>query len=103
QRTENREQTDAAVRAILAPSFDRAFQEPTMRQRGPFLLIACLLVVLLGFTRANRARGEAGGEAGFVSIFDGKTLKGWHVSAKSGHSRASNNRSGGRWVVEDGA
>ena len=40
---------------------------------------------------------------GFVSLFDGKTLTGWHVSAKSGHSRASGNKSGGKWVVEDGA
>jgi hypothetical protein len=42
-------------------------------------------------------------DTGFVSIFDGKTLKGWHVSAKTGHSRASKNQSGGRWVVENGA
>ena len=41
--------------------------------------------------------------AGFVSIYDGKTLAGWHVSAKSGHSGASKHESGGRWVVEDGA
>lgn len=40
---------------------------------------------------------------GFVSIFDGQTLKGWHVSAKTGHSRASGNQSGGKWVVENGA
>ena len=40
---------------------------------------------------------------GFVPIYDGKTLSGWHVSAKTGHSRASTNRSGGKWVVEDGA
>jgi 3-keto-disaccharide hydrolase len=39
----------------------------------------------------------------FVSIFDGKTLKGWHVSAKTGHSRASKNQTGGKWVVENGA
>jgi hypothetical protein len=39
----------------------------------------------------------------FISIFDGKSLKGWHVSAKTGHSRASTNRTGGRWVVENGA
>ena len=43
------------------------------------------------------------GDAGFVSIFDGKSLKGWHVSAKTGHSRASKNQTGGRWVVENGA
>ncbi len=36
-------------------------------------------------------------DSGFVSIFDGKTLKGWHVSGKTGHG------TGGRWVVEDGA
>jgi hypothetical protein len=40
---------------------------------------------------------------GFVSIFDGKTLKGWHVSAKTGHSKASGNKTGGKWVAEDGA
>jgi hypothetical protein len=40
---------------------------------------------------------------GFVSIYDGQTLAGWHVSVKTGHSRASTNQSGGRWVVEDGA
>jgi hypothetical protein len=42
-------------------------------------------------------------EAGFVSLFDGRTLNGWHVSAQTGHSRASGNKSGGRWVVENGA
>lgn len=42
-------------------------------------------------------------EEGFVSLFDGKSLKGWHVSAKTGHSVASKNMSGGKWVVEDGA
>jgi hypothetical protein len=35
--------------------------------------------------------------AEFVTIFDGKTLKGWHVSDKTGHG------TGGRWVVEEGA
>lgn len=40
---------------------------------------------------------------GFVAIFDGKTLDGWHVSAKTGHSGASGHKTGGRWVVEDGA
>jgi hypothetical protein len=37
------------------------------------------------------------------TLFDGKTLRGWHVSAKSGHSRASGNTTGGKWVVQDGA
>lgn len=43
------------------------------------------------------------GEDGFEDLFDGKTLKGWHVSAKTGHSAASKNKTGGKWVVEDGA
>lgn len=40
---------------------------------------------------------------GFVPLFDGKSLAGWHISAKTGHSRASKNQSGGKWVVENGA
>jgi len=42
-------------------------------------------------------------DAGFEAIFDGKSLQGWHASAKTGHSRASQQKSGGKWVVEDGA
>ncbi len=42
-------------------------------------------------------------DTGFFSIFDGSSLDGWHVSSHSGHSRASNNQSGGRWFVHDGA
>src|SRR5947207_11837820 len=40
---------------------------------------------------------------GFVPIFDGKTLQGWHASAQTGHSSASKHQTGGRWVVENGA
>jgi len=42
-------------------------------------------------------------EEGFVPIFDGHSLSGWHVSAQTGHSRASGNKTGGKWIVEDGA
>ena len=42
-------------------------------------------------------------DAGFVPIFNGTDLTGWTVSAKTGHSRTSGNKSGGRWVVETGA
>jgi hypothetical protein len=42
-------------------------------------------------------------ETQFVTIFDGKTLKGWHVSPKTGHSRASNHQSGGKWFIQEGA
>lgn len=41
--------------------------------------------------------------AGFVPLFNGRDLQGWHISARSGHSAASQNQSGGRWVVENGA
>jgi hypothetical protein len=54
-------------------------------------------------TTLGLAADEKLSDAGFVAIFDGKTLAGWHVSAQTGHSRASMNRSGGKWVVEDGA
>jgi len=37
-----------------------------------------------------------------MPIFDGQTLQGWHVSAKTGHSGASKHQSGGKWVVEEG-
>src|SRR5215213_807344 len=43
------------------------------------------------------------GTNGFITIFDGKTLNGWHPSAKTGHSRASKNESAGKWIVQDGA
>jgi hypothetical protein len=62
--------------------------------------------VLIGGVAALRVPAEEkpkSDETGFVSIFDGKTLKGWHASAKTGHSKASDHKSGGRWVAEDGA
>ena len=64
----------------------------------------CLLTLTTLFTGlAFSLSAQTKNEEGFISIFDGKTLKGWHVSTKTGHSRKSNNQSGGRWVVEDGA
>jgi len=42
-------------------------------------------------------------DAGFVKIFDGKSLDGWKISAKTGHSNASKGKSGGKWVIENGA
>lgn len=52
---------------------------------------------------AAAAPGLAQDAGGFAPLFDGQTLKGWHVSTKTGHSAASKHQSGGRWVVEDGA
>jgi hypothetical protein len=68
--------------------------------------LAAGLSALLGLGVLGTAKQEqqpAAAEKGFVSIFDGKTLKGWHVSAKSGHSAKSKHTRGGRWVVQDGA
>jgi hypothetical protein len=55
------------------------------------------------FSLASLAWGAETQEAGFRSIFDGQTLKGWHASAQTGHSGKSGHKSGGRWVVENGA
>jgi hypothetical protein len=52
---------------------------------------------------ADLPRPEKFDETGFVKIFDGKSLDGWKVSAKTGHSRTSKNQSGGKWEVKDGA
>lgn len=69
-----------------------------MRSR---LLVLIALAPL--FATAAPPKPEKFDDTGFEAIFDGKTLKGWTVSAKTGHSGTSKNKSGGRWVVEDGA
>ncbi len=61
-----------------------------------------LLIALIGSTISMPLFAQKA-EDGFIHLFDGKTLSGWHVSAKTGHSRTSGNTSGGRWVVENGA
>jgi hypothetical protein len=70
-------------------------------RRAAFLLPLTAALACLALSGADRK--EKPDEKGFKSIFDGKTLKDWHVSAESGHSGASKHKSGGRWVVEDGA
>jgi hypothetical protein len=67
------------------------------------LTTAAALVALLTSARAEPPKPESFDNTGFVSIFDGKTLNGWKVSAKTGHSRTSKNESGGKWEVKDGA
>lgn len=58
---------------------------------------------ILAVACAGFLHGLQADEPGYVTIFDGKDLKGWHVSAETGHSRVSKNKSGGTWVVKDGA
>lgn len=70
----------------------------------PFAAAITLTVLLLSSSAsAADFKREKFDDAGFQSIFDGKTLSGWHTSAQSGHSNASKHKSAGRWVVEDGA
>lgn len=56
-----------------------------------------LLLVLLAPGLLQAQDGQ------WITLFDGKSLAGWQVSAKSGHSAQSGYKSGGRWVVEEGA
>lgn len=55
--------------------------------------------VLLALHSVGLAQEKSRG----VAVFDGKTLAGWTIGAETGHSRASKNKSGGKWVVEGGA
>ena len=62
-------------------------------------IVFTLVFAVAGFSVATRAaadefKRETFDETGFVSIFDGRTLSGWHVSAQSGHSGASKHTSG---------
>lgn len=63
-------------------------------------LLTCFVLAAFSFRSADAQETSADG---FVPIYDGKTLAGWHVSAQTGHSRASKNQSGGKWIVEEGA
>lgn len=65
---------------------------PTSIQTTGMLVVALHALVL-----------SAADQEGFTPIFDGRTLHGWHVSAKTGHSGVSHHQTGGRWVVENGA
>lgn len=62
----------------------------------------CLAVVMvLGSTSGGTATAPS--TETWETLFDGQSLKGWRISAESGHSRTSGHTSGGRWVVENGA
>ena len=66
------------------------------------LLLAAALVAA-GAGAADLPTPEKFTDDGFVKVFDGKSLAGWTVSAKTGHSGTTKNKSGGKWVVEEGA
>jgi hypothetical protein len=66
-------------------------------------LVPAAAVAGLLAARADLPKPETFDDAGFTPIFDGKTLTGWSVSAKTGHSATSKHTSGGKWEVKDGA
>lgn len=70
-----------------------------MNPSRPFL--AALAVFTLA--AAPAFADEKPSNEGFTTIFDGTSLKGWHISTKSGHSKKSGGTSGGKWEVKDGA
>ncbi|MBM3825035.1 MAG: DUF1080 domain-containing protein [Verrucomicrobia bacterium] len=59
--------------------------------------LALLITLIIGVNAAEPDKD------GWQTLFDGKTLTGWHVSSKTGHSHTSKNTSGGKWEVVDGA
>jgi Domain of Unknown Function (DUF1080) len=70
--------------------------------RSIAIIAAIALAGLFASARAELPKPEKFTEEGFVPIFDGKTLDGWKVSAKTGHSNASKNKTGGKWEAKDG-
>src|SRR5262245_19713335 len=97
-------ETVTAVGPRLKPevdSFGTAFQlnKPHLRPFN-FLIMKHPLAAVAVLLTCSIAAAQEKVADGFVTLFDGKSLAGWHVSAKTGHSRASKNQSGGKWVVE---
>lgn len=70
-------------------------------RRVAWYRIVLVIVVWCGLVGPAALGGESVPRAddtqGFISLFDGRSLKGWHVSSQTGHG------TGGRWVVEQGA
>jgi hypothetical protein len=73
-----------------------------MRFLLPITAAALLAALVIPAPVPTRAEDRPSDE-GFTPIFDGKSLAGWKVSAKTGHSRTSKHTSGGKWEVKDGA
>jgi len=74
---------------------------PTDLTRRELLSLGALAAVV----PATLVRAAAAGAAtsSWTPIFDGQSLAGWRPAPKSPHSRASANKTAGRWVVEGGA
>lgn len=68
-----------------------------MSRSGAILATAIVAGAVCAFVMEGIEPPPKPGDGGFVSIFDGRSLQGWHISSKTGHG------TGGRWVVENGA
>ena len=70
-----------------------------MRTLSPLAAVAWIaLLAAFAASSPRPAQAQQKPEEGFVSIFDGKTLNGWHKNPEAiGHG------TGGQWTVEDGA
>lgn len=66
-----------------------------MRSPFPIFIFACVLIAPVQAKDGKLASDEK--RAGWVPIFNGESLTGWHVSDKTGHG------TGGKWMVENGA
>jgi hypothetical protein len=84
---------------FLLVSVGGMFYAGSMRKYLSMLVLSALVSAALVVAQEKSAPAKDGWEV----IFDGTSLKGWHVSAKSGHSSASKNMTGGKWEVKDGA
>lgn len=72
----------------------------------PKLRHVVLAAFLLAFVTTGMSPGDVQAQTekeGYLPIFNGRNLEGWHISAESGHSRASEHTSGGEWFVRNGA
>ena len=47
------------------------------------LLLITMLVAPLAMMNADEAKGKKKGEKGFISLFDGESLKGWKVNSEN--------------------
>ncbi|MCC7009599.1 MAG: DUF1080 domain-containing protein [Acidobacteria bacterium] len=84
--------TCAALFAGVAGLASQAAQTPAPPRQGH------------AYDEQNKGRTDEvqPGQTGFVTIFDGRSMNGWSVSAKSRHSSVSGNKTGGAWQIRDG-
>lgn len=72
------------------------------RRNGSLTLAATLIFGVFASALFAELPVEKLDDAGFETIFDGKSLQGWHVSTQTGHSGASMHTSGGKWQLKEG-